>query len=35
MGHKARLTAEKYPIEKAVDEFMKIILGFVISEKIR
>ncbi|KAF0146378.1 MAG: UDP-glucose:(heptosyl)LPS alpha-1 3-glucosyltransferase [Nitrospirae bacterium] len=27
MGHKARLRAEKFPIEKAADEFIKIIEG--------
>ena len=25
MGYKARLTAEKYPIEQAAEEFMKSI----------
>ncbi len=29
MGYKARLTAEKYPIEKAAEEFMKSISGLM------
>ena len=29
MGYKARLTAEKYPIEQAAEEFMKSISGLI------